>query len=93
MMRLETNSRIPAQLRGDLRAQIASCTAASRGLTQLIEKYGSDGLPVQGNWLRCEQSAAPTRRRGYVAQSRHFPCTGFPRQRGWHRKLRMRVPR
>ncbi|KVS61699.1 hydantoinase B/oxoprolinase family protein [Burkholderia cepacia] len=41
---LETNSRMPDQLRGDLRAQIASCRAGARGLTQLFEKYGAVGF-------------------------------------------------
>lgn len=41
---LETNSRMPDQLRGDLRAQVASCRAGARGLAQLIEKYGADGF-------------------------------------------------
>ena len=41
---LETNSRMPDQLRGDLRAQIASCKAGSRGLIQLLEKYGANGF-------------------------------------------------
>lgn len=44
MTLLETNSRMPHQLRGDLRAQIASCRAGVRGLTQLLEKYGADGF-------------------------------------------------
>jgi N-methylhydantoinase B len=41
---LETNSRMPGQLRGDLRAQVASCKAGERGLVQLLGKYGADGL-------------------------------------------------
>lgn len=41
---LETNSRMPEQLRGDLRAQIASCRAGVRGLTQLLTKYGAQGF-------------------------------------------------
>ncbi|WP_349606465.1 hydantoinase B/oxoprolinase family protein [Cupriavidus sp. DF5525] len=44
MTLLETNSRMPDQLRGDIRAQIASCRAGSRGLQQLLEKYGYDGF-------------------------------------------------
>jgi N-methylhydantoinase B len=41
---LETNSRMPGQLRGDLRAQVASCKAGERGLVQLLDKYGADGF-------------------------------------------------
>lgn len=41
---METNSRMPAQLRGDLRAQVASCKAGERGLVQLLGKYGADDL-------------------------------------------------
>lgn len=44
MTLLETNSRMPDQLGGDLRAQIASCRAGARGLTQLLEKYGAEGF-------------------------------------------------
>lgn len=36
------NSRMPTQLLGDLRAQIAACRAAERGITQLLEKYGTE---------------------------------------------------
>ncbi|WP_144113235.1 hydantoinase B/oxoprolinase family protein [Paraburkholderia sp. BCC1886] len=41
---LETNSRMPGQLRGDLRAQVASCKAGERGLVQLLVKYGAEGF-------------------------------------------------
>ncbi|BEU28101.1 hydantoinase B/oxoprolinase family protein [Paraburkholderia sp. 22B1P] len=41
---LEINSRMPDQLRGDLRAQIASCRAGVAGLSQLLGKYGAEGF-------------------------------------------------
>jgi N-methylhydantoinase B len=41
---LETNSRMPQQLRGDLRAQVASCKAGERGLMQLLGKYRPDAF-------------------------------------------------
>ncbi|MNF26798.1 Hydantoinase B/oxoprolinase [compost metagenome] len=41
---METNSRMPDQLRGDLRAQVASCKAGERGFKQLLVKYGPEDL-------------------------------------------------
>lgn len=41
---LKANSRMPDQLMGDLRAQIAACLAAERGFVKLIDKYGAAGL-------------------------------------------------
>jgi N-methylhydantoinase B len=37
---LESNSRMPIELLGDLRAQIAACNAGERGILKLIDKYG-----------------------------------------------------
>jgi len=37
---IERNTRSPIQVLGDLRAQISSCRAGERGLTQLVDKYG-----------------------------------------------------
>lgn len=37
---LKTNSRMPSQLLGDLRAQVASCKAGERGVRELLEKFG-----------------------------------------------------
>ncbi|MBM3523557.1 MAG: hydantoinase B/oxoprolinase family protein, partial [Alphaproteobacteria bacterium] len=39
---LEHNVRVPVQVMGDIRAQLAACRAGERGLTQLIGKYGVD---------------------------------------------------
>lgn len=41
---LKANSRMPDQMMGDLRAQIAACAAAERAYLKLVEKYGSAGL-------------------------------------------------
>lgn len=41
---LEVNSRVPDQVLGDLRAQVAACTAAERGFGKLLDKYGSAAL-------------------------------------------------
>lgn len=38
---LELNSRMPIQLRGDLRAQVAACKAGEKGLLQLLRKHGT----------------------------------------------------
>lgn len=37
---LALNSRMPVQLRGDLRAQIAACQAGEKGMLALLEKHG-----------------------------------------------------
>lgn len=42
---IESNTRQPVEVLGDLRAQIAACTIAERGLTALVERYGA-GFPI-----------------------------------------------
>jgi N-methylhydantoinase B len=37
---LEANSRMPSQLRGDLRAQVAACLAGEKGVVELMRKHG-----------------------------------------------------
>ncbi len=39
---IEANTRQPVHVLGDLRAQLAACRVGERGLTALIERYGSD---------------------------------------------------
>ena len=39
---LEANTRQPVHVLGDLRAQLAACRVGERGLTALLERYGSD---------------------------------------------------
>ncbi len=39
---IEKNVRIPVQVFGDLRAQLAACTIAERQFAELIERYGPD---------------------------------------------------
>lgn len=34
------NTRMPVQVEGDLKAQVAACTAGERGLLELLERYG-----------------------------------------------------
>lgn len=41
---LQANSRMPDQLMGDLRAQIAACSAAERAYVKLVDKYGAASL-------------------------------------------------
>lgn len=38
---IERNVRVPVEVMGDLRAQLAACECGERGLRQLVEKYGS----------------------------------------------------
>lgn len=42
---LEVNSRMPEQVLGDLRAQVAACAAAERGFGKVLAKYGA--LPMR----------------------------------------------
>lgn len=41
---IQSNTRQPVEVLGDLRAQIAACTTAERGLLQLVERYGAIDL-------------------------------------------------
>ena len=41
---IETNTRNPIHVRGDLRAQLAACAAGEKGLTGLLERYGTKVL-------------------------------------------------
>ncbi len=41
---IEKNTRQPVEVLGDLRAQIAACHAAEKGLTELLVKYGAAAL-------------------------------------------------
>ena len=40
---LEKNTRLPVQLLGDMRAQLAACAVGERGYRQLLAKYGAEG--------------------------------------------------
>jgi N-methylhydantoinase B len=39
---IERNVRVPRQVLGDVRAQLAACAAGEKGLLHLIERYGSE---------------------------------------------------
>ena len=41
-----SNTRQPVEVLGDLRAQLAACTTAERGLLQLLERYGASDLAL-----------------------------------------------
>ena len=41
---LEKNTRMPVQLIGDVRAQLAACAVGERGYRQLLAKYGAEEL-------------------------------------------------
>ncbi len=41
---LEKNTRLPVQLIGDIRAQLAACAVGERGYRQLLAKYGAKDL-------------------------------------------------
>jgi N-methylhydantoinase B len=41
---IDRNVRLPDRVMGDLRAQLAACEIAARGLGALLERHGADGL-------------------------------------------------
>lgn len=41
---IEANTRQPVEVLGDLRAQIAACTTAEKGLLALVERYGTESF-------------------------------------------------
>ena len=45
-MLIEKNVRVPVQVFGDLRAQLAACTIAERQFLELIERYGVTGVQI-----------------------------------------------
>ena len=45
-MLIEKNVRVPVQVFGDLRAQLAACTIAERQFLELIERYGVTNVKI-----------------------------------------------
>ena len=41
---IEQNVRLPGRVFGDIRSQLAACEIAARGMTDLVARYGSDGV-------------------------------------------------
>jgi N-methylhydantoinase B len=41
---IERNVRLPGRVFGDIRSQLAACEIAARGMTDLVERYGSAGV-------------------------------------------------
>jgi N-methylhydantoinase B len=48
---IEQNVRLPTEVLGDLRAQVAGCVTAERGFTQLLERYGVDEVRFYGDQM------------------------------------------
>ena len=71
---IERNTRQPIEVLGDLRAQLAACHAAERGLTEILVKYGS--VPLKAyiealhdhaeRLMRAEIAAIPDGRYSYT---------------------------
>jgi len=49
---IAANVRVPDQVLGDLRAQLAACVAGERGLQRLVERYGVAEIDVYGRALQ-----------------------------------------
>ena len=62
---IEKNTRSPIQVMGDLRAQLAACRIAERGLSQLVERYGAAELEA---YLEELHAFAETRMRAEIAR-------------------------
>ena len=41
---IERNVRVPNRVLGDIRSQLAACEIAARGMTDLVARYGADGV-------------------------------------------------
>src|SRR6201997_2701913 len=41
---IKINVRVPVKVFGDLRAQLAACEIAARGMVDLVTRYGADGI-------------------------------------------------
>lgn len=41
---IERNVRVPGRVMGDIRSQLAACEIAARGMTDLVSRYGADGV-------------------------------------------------
>ncbi len=61
---IERNTRQPVQVIGDIKAQVAACSAGERGLLELLRKYGTDRLRV---YLDERQSRAERLMRAEIA--------------------------
>ncbi|MDP6960557.1 MAG: hydantoinase B/oxoprolinase family protein [Dehalococcoidia bacterium] len=48
---IATNVRLPIQVRGDMRSQLAACDIGERAVLELIERYGADNLTEYFNNL------------------------------------------
>ena len=64
---IERNTRQPVQVIGDIKAQVAACSAGERGLLELLRKYGTDRLRV---YLEERQSRAERLMRAEIARCR-----------------------
>lgn len=41
---IDRNVRMPGRVLGDIRSQLAACEIATRGMTELVARYGADGV-------------------------------------------------
>jgi N-methylhydantoinase B len=46
---IERNVRVPGRVFGDIRSQLAACEIAARGMTDLVARYGADGVIAMMN--------------------------------------------
>jgi N-methylhydantoinase B len=46
---IDRNVRLPGRVLGDIRSQLAACEIAARGMTDLVARYGADGVETLMN--------------------------------------------
>jgi N-methylhydantoinase B len=46
---IDRNVRVPGRVLGDIRSQLAACEIAARGMADLVERYGADGVTSMMN--------------------------------------------
>ena len=60
---IDRNVRVPGRVLGDIRSQLAACEIAARGMTDLVARYGADGVVVaderHDGLLRAADAALP----------------------------------
>ena len=85
---LEKNVRLPVQLFGDLRAQLAACHIAEKQFAELVARYGPDAQNTLQEIDRLRRAADP--RGAGTAARRRMELRGLDRRR-W-RRLRQADP-
>ena len=80
---IDKNVRVPRQVLGDVRSQVAACLTGERGYLALLGRHGREGF--------CRMHECPPRTGGAACAERHQGHAGWrlpvrrPHRRRWHR--------